>query len=156
MARKKSALVALKNLEKAYEADRHALLRKAEEEISATVEKIVGNLASIAKDFPKVVSNAVATLVLAPSTSAAPKAAPVSAATKHVAASSEGQEAERFRAMGVKAHRTKLGLSAENYGKLVGVSGVTIYKWESGKNKPQQAQKAKWLAIRSQIGRAHV
>ena len=50
--------------------------------------------------------------------------------------------------MGVKAHRAKLGLCADNYGKLVGVSGVTIYKWETGKNKPQEAQKAKWLAIR--------
>src|ERR1035437_4222306 len=35
-------------------------------------------------------------------------------------------EKGRFRAMGVKAHRRKLGLSAEDYGKLVGVSGLTI------------------------------
>ena len=54
----------------------------------------------------------------------------------------------RFRAMGVKAHRAKLGLSALDYGKLVGVSPLTIYQWESGKAKPRQAQKAKWLAIR--------
>ena len=50
--------------------------------------------------------------------------------------------------MGVKAHRAKLGLSAETYAKLVGVSGLTIYMWESGKSTPRQAQKARWLAIR--------
>jgi DNA-binding transcriptional regulator YiaG len=58
-------------------------------------------------------------------------------------------EKGRFRAMGVKAHRRKLGLSAEDYGKLVGVSGLTIYNWESGKAKPRnKATVAKWLAVR--------
>src|ERR1035437_9614727 len=58
-------------------------------------------------------------------------------------------EKGRFRAMGVKAHRTKLGLSADLYGKLVGVSGLTIYNWESGKAKPRnKATVAKWLAVR--------
>ncbi len=58
-------------------------------------------------------------------------------------------EKARFRAIGVKAHRAKLGLSAENYGKLVGVSGLTVYAWESGKSKPRPPQKAKWLAVRA-------
>src|ERR1035437_6107541 len=35
-----------------YLETRQSLLQKAEEEMSATVHKIVGNLASIAKDFP--------------------------------------------------------------------------------------------------------
>ena len=59
-------------------------------------------------------------------------------------------EKGRFRAMGVKAHRRNVGLSAEDYGKLVGVSGLTIYNWESGKAKPRnKATVAKWLAVRS-------
>src|ERR1035437_7376907 len=67
---------------------------------------------------------------------------------KEVAAPPEVLEKSRFRAMGVKAHRAKLGLSAANYGKLVCVSEVTIYLWETGKTTPRQAQRAKWLAIR--------
>src|ERR1035437_5614828 len=106
MARQKSALVALKALEKAYEETRQSLLQKAEAEMSATVHKIVGNLASIAKDFPNVVSNAVSILLLAPSAQPVKKAAP-EAATKPVTAAAEGHEAERFRAIGVKAHRAK-------------------------------------------------
>jgi DNA-binding XRE family transcriptional regulator len=55
----------------------------------------------------------------------------------------------RFRAVGVKAHRAKLGLSAKEYGKLVGVSALTVYHWEQGKSRPRnKATAAKWLAIR--------
>src|ERR1035437_1673066 len=58
-------------------------------------------------------------------------------------------EKGRFRAMGVRAHRAKLDLSADAYGKLVGVSDLTIYHWESGKAKPRNKQTvARWLAIR--------
>jgi DNA-binding transcriptional regulator YiaG len=46
----------------------------------------------------------------------------------------------RFSARSVKAQRKRLGLSAEKYAKLVGVSGLTIYSWESGKSKPRKAQ----------------
>jgi DNA-binding transcriptional regulator YiaG len=59
------------------------------------------------------------------------------------------QETARFRAMGVKAHRAKLGLSAKDYGRIVGVSGLTVYHWENGKAKPRNKQTlAKWLAVR--------
>ena len=67
---------------------------------------------------------------------------------KEIVAPAEVLEKGRFRAMGVKAHRAKLGLSAKDYGKLVGVADITIYKWESGKSKPQKAQLAKFLAVR--------
>jgi len=49
MARRKSALVALKKLEKSYDQERKALLRRAEDEMSATVHKIVGELTGIAR-----------------------------------------------------------------------------------------------------------
>lgn len=54
----------------------------------------------------------------------------------------------RFRADGVRSHRSRLGLSAMDYGKLVGVSGLTIYHWEGGKVRPRQSQLAKLAAIR--------
>ena len=38
----------------------------------------------------------------------------------------------RWSAAKFKAHRTRLDLSAEKFGKLFGVSGQTIYNWEGG------------------------
>ena len=54
----------------------------------------------------------------------------------------------RFRADGLRTHRAKLGLSAKDYGRLVGVAGITIYQWESGKSKPRKAQVAKLATVR--------
>jgi len=58
----------------------------------------------------------------------------------------------RFSARSVKAQRRKLGLSAKDYGRLVGVSGLTIYHWEQGKSRPRTAQLARLVAARN-IGR---
>jgi DNA-binding transcriptional regulator YiaG len=60
----------------------------------------------------------------------------------------EPQEAIRFSARSVKAQRSRLGLSAADYGKLVGVSGLTIYNWEHGTSRPRQAQLAALVAVR--------
>ena len=57
-------------------------------------------------------------------------------------------EGIRFRADGLKSHRAKLGLSAKDYGLLVGVTGQTIYDWESGDSRPRQQQVAKVAAVR--------
>jgi DNA-binding transcriptional regulator YiaG len=57
-------------------------------------------------------------------------------------------EGIRFRADGLKSHRAKLGLSAKDYGRLVGVAGLTIYHWEGGKARPRKAQLAKLAAVR--------
>lgn len=46
----------------------------------------------------------------------------------------------RFSAKGLQSHRARLGLSAAEYGQLVGVSGQSIYNWESGKATPRIAQ----------------
>jgi DNA-binding transcriptional regulator YiaG len=54
----------------------------------------------------------------------------------------------RFSPGWVKKHREKLGLSADKYAKLVGVSGLTIYNWEQGKSRPQAKQRAAWGEIR--------
>jgi DNA-binding transcriptional regulator YiaG len=62
----------------------------------------------------------------------------------------------RYRAGGVKSHRDRLGLSALNFGKLVGVSGLTIYSWESGKSKLRAAQVAQLAAVRKLDKRAAI
>jgi DNA-binding transcriptional regulator YiaG len=54
----------------------------------------------------------------------------------------------RFSARSAKAQRKRLGLSAEKYAKLVGVSALTIYSWEAGKTKPRKAQLAALVAVR--------
>ena len=54
----------------------------------------------------------------------------------------------RFSARSVKAQRQRLGLSALDYGKLVGVSPLTVYSWEHGSTKPRQAQLVALVAVR--------
>ena len=46
----------------------------------------------------------------------------------------------RFRADGFATLRKKLGLSAADMGKLLGVSLQTIYHWEKGQSKPRASQ----------------
>jgi DNA-binding transcriptional regulator YiaG len=60
----------------------------------------------------------------------------------------EKAEGVRFSAKGVRAHRQRLGLSAKNYGRLVGVSGLTVYHWESGRSRPRAQQLAALVAVR--------
>ncbi|MDQ7958954.1 MAG: helix-turn-helix transcriptional regulator [Pseudomonadota bacterium] len=52
----------------------------------------------------------------------------------------EGGTPRRFSAGRLAAHRAKLGLSAADYGRLVGMSGATIYNWEQGKTRPDPEQ----------------
>jgi DNA-binding transcriptional regulator YiaG len=54
----------------------------------------------------------------------------------------------RLRVSGLKAHRARLGLSAKDYGKLMGVSGLTVYNWEAGKSKPRRSQLPSIVAVR--------
>lgn len=54
----------------------------------------------------------------------------------------------RFSPSWVEKHRQRLGLSAADYGTLVGVSGQTIYNWENGKSRPAMEQLAAWGAIK--------
>jgi DNA-binding transcriptional regulator YiaG len=57
-------------------------------------------------------------------------------------------EAVRYSSRSVRAQRQRLGLSAEDYGRLVGVSGLTIYNWEHEKARPRKAQLAALVAAR--------
>lgn len=54
----------------------------------------------------------------------------------------------RFSAKGLKTERERLGLSADNYGKLVGVSGLSIYNWEQGRARPRESSIAALMSVR--------
>lgn len=72
---------------------------------------------------------------------------------KRMGASAASTESDvqrpRFSPGWVKKHREKLGISAADYGKLVGVSGLTIYNWEKGGSSPREKQLLAWGEIRS-------
>ena len=61
---------------------------------------------------------------------------------------SSADEGGRFSARSAKAQRRRTGLSAADYAKLVGVSGLTIYNWENGKSRPRKEQLASLIAVR--------
>lgn len=61
----------------------------------------------------------------------------------------------RFRAAGMANNRKRLGLSAEDFGLLVGASGQSVYQWESGKTKPRQQNIAAVAALRG-VGKREV
>ena len=54
----------------------------------------------------------------------------------------------RFNAKSVLSKRRSLGISAADYGKLVGVTGHTIYKWEHGASRPRRPQLAALASVR--------
>ncbi|WP_038214921.1 helix-turn-helix domain-containing protein [Xenophilus azovorans] len=78
------------------------------------------------------------------------------AASASRSASSKGTDGEaagitprRFSAKRLASHRAKLGLSAADYGRLVGMSGATIYNWEQGKSRPDAEQLQRLAAVRA-------
>jgi DNA-binding transcriptional regulator YiaG len=58
----------------------------------------------------------------------------------------------RWRPAGFKRLRAKLGLSANDMGKLLGCSGQSVYKWEEGKARPRAAQLAS-IALARGLGK---
>ena len=66
------------------------------------------------------------------------------------AASATGKQSSRarFSAKGLRAHRERIGLSADNYGKLIGVSGLSIYNWEQEKARPREGSIAALTTVR--------
>src|SRR5205814_10063060 len=55
----------------------------------------------------------------------------------------------RFVAKGLRSQRNRLGLSATDFGKLVGVSAQSIYNWEHEQAHPRGEQVAKLVALRA-------
>jgi DNA-binding transcriptional regulator YiaG len=81
------------------------------------------------------------------------KASSRGAASKAAASeSAEGEDAGsnlRFSAKGLATHRKRLGLSAAALAKILGVSALSVYKWESGKVRPRAKQIEAIASLRS-------
>jgi len=78
--------------------------------------------------------------------------------TAQATSGSEDEESGRqlrFSASRFAAQRQKLGLSAATYAKLLGVSSLSIYKWESGKTRPRRAQ-LEAIAATRKLGKREV
>jgi DNA-binding transcriptional regulator YiaG len=58
-------------------------------------------------------------------------------------------ERVRFSAKGLRSQRQRLGLSAANYGRLIGVTGQTIYSWEGETSRPRKQQVAQIASLRN-------
>jgi DNA-binding XRE family transcriptional regulator len=52
----------------------------------------------------------------------------------------EGGPSLRFSAKGLATQRKRLGLSAASVARILGVSALSVYKWESGKTRPRARQ----------------
>jgi DNA-binding transcriptional regulator YiaG len=61
----------------------------------------------------------------------------------------EGKAKHRFSPARLKAQRERLGLSAADFGALVGCSGQSIYLWESGNTRPRPAQLARIAVVKA-------
>lgn len=57
-------------------------------------------------------------------------------------------ERVRYSPQSVRSQRRRLGLSAGDFGKLIGVTGQAIYNWEAGTSRPRKAQIAKLASVR--------
>lgn len=81
--------------------------------------------------------------------------APRGRAAADVPASADKAEGLRFRAAGMASNRKRLGLSAADFGRLVGATGQSVYAWEQGKTKPRADALAAIAALRG-IGKREV
>jgi DNA-binding transcriptional regulator YiaG len=64
----------------------------------------------------------------------------VGAGTAHGSTEENGGVRRRFSSARLSSCRKKLGLSAADFGALIGVTGQSIYKWESGEARPRAKQ----------------
>jgi len=75
--------------------------------------------------------------------------------TAHIDSSAEDEKSLRFRVAGFATLRKKLGVTANEMGTLLGVSGQSVYKWEQGKAKPRTSQMHAIAAVRK-LGKKQV
>lgn len=74
---------------------------------------------------------------------------------KPTAMAGDAGKGKRFSAKGLASNRQRLGLSAEDFGRLVGVTGQSIYAWEAGRSVPRAKQLEAIAALRG-IGKKEV
>lgn len=60
-----------------------------------------------------------------------------------------GTKPMRFVAKGLRSLRSRLGVSAADFGKLAGASAQSVYNWETGKAVPRKNQLAVLASLRS-------
>ncbi|MFO1414841.1 MAG: hypothetical protein U1F10_13215 [Burkholderiales bacterium] len=70
------------------------------------------------------------------------------AAVANEEAAAEDAPRYRFSAKGLQSLRSRLGLSAGDFAKLVGVSAQSVYNWEHEHSAPRAAQLAPLAALR--------
>ena len=70
-------------------------------------------------------------------------------------ASEEEVKAARFSPRLIRSLRTRLGISQDELGALVGVTGVSVGFWEQGRNRPSGANRAVLVALRK-LGKREV
>lgn len=75
-------------------------------------------------------------------------------ATRAASSDEEGSQF-RFRAAGMASNRKRLGLSAADFGLLVGATGQSVYAWEAGKSRPRAPNLAAIAALRG-LGKKEV
>ncbi|MES2188718.1 MAG: hypothetical protein V4454_01240 [Pseudomonadota bacterium] len=69
--------------------------------------------------------------------------------SKKTTASNEvGAAVVRFSGKGLAAQRKRLGLSAADFGLLLGVSGASVYLWEKAETRPRASQMPAIAAVR--------
>jgi len=87
--------------------------------------------------------------------SAIGKLGKLSSQTVDVSYDTSDEKPLRFRADGFASLRKKLGVTANEMGALLGVTGQSVYKWEKGTAKPRASQMKAIAAVR-QMGKKQV
>ncbi|HEX7499583.1 MAG TPA: helix-turn-helix transcriptional regulator [Polyangia bacterium] len=72
--------------------------------------------------------------------------------TTPAAAPTDDSRKTRFSAKSLASQRRRLGLSAEDVGRLIGASGQSVYNWEAGKARPRDSHLAAIAALKT-LGR---
>ena len=83
------------------------------------------------------------------------RAAPARPPSPSAVEEADGADRLRFRASGMASNRKRLGLSAADFGLLVGASGQSIYAWEQVKARPRGKNLAAIAALRG-VGKREV
>lgn len=79
----------------------------------------------------------------------ASKGAKVAEDTARSATEDDAGVRRRFSSARLASTRKKLGLSAADFGALIGVTGQSIYKWESGEARPRAKQLEAIASVRT-------
>ena len=72
--------------------------------------------------------------------------------TTPAASPTDEKSKTRFSPKSLASQRRRLGLSAEDIGRLVGASGQSVYNWEAGKARPRDSHLAAIAALKT-LGR---